>query len=105
MEIEKIIALEDAAGNEEEKKAISRARETLEEVFCLMIGDVPASVLGGERKKRDLSDVIEALRLLHRCGKKYGIHIPHPRTEEEAAMYVIHYGSEVVRNRPRDTGK
>ena len=97
-EIEKMTSIQERCTGEE-KKEIDQVIETLSVDFEAVLSDSRNYILTGEKKERNLSESIFAIKKMKRIGEKYGIEFPEVETNEQAAVYVLNFGRQIVMNR------
>ena len=98
MEVEKLNAIQEKA-QESEREAIENIKETISTDFRAMVEDTRIFLMTGEKVTRDFSNSITALRKLKVFGNQYGIEIPEINTNEEAAIYILKFGSEIIKGK------
>ena len=97
MEIAKIQNLAEKVQDEEKKKEILSAIQTLSDYFDGMLSGVPAFVMEGERRQAHGIDLVkEKLQMLHDIGKEYGVEFPDSSDIRAVKMYIIEFGKEIL---------
>ena len=96
-EIEKMTSIQEKCIGEEAKE-VSRIIETLSTDFGAVLEDSRHYILTGEKKETDLSKSIAAMQDMKRIGEKYGVEFPSIETNEQAAIYILKFGREIVIN-------
>ena len=98
MEIEKLNAIQEKV-EQSEKTIVEQIKETISTDFRAMIEDTRIFLMTGEKISRDFSNSIAALKKLKGFGDQYGIEFPEINTNEEAAIYILKFGSEIVKGK------
>lgn len=97
MEIEKMTRIQEMVSKEEAVE-IRNIINTLSNDFSGITEDSRHYILTGERVTRDFSDSIFALKRMKAYGERFGIDFPNIETDEQAAIYILKFGKEIVKS-------
>lgn len=92
MEIQKVMAVREGA-SEADKLAIDQALAVISNVFKELLDVTRHFLMTGERKEVELSEGMEALKVLK---EKVGNDFPNIETEKEAKVYIVKFGKEII---------
>ena len=97
IEIEKMTQVQKMA-TEVESKDIDHIINTLSSDFQQMLNDSRNYLLTGEKVERDWSESLRAMKKMKEYGDKYGVEFPDVETNEQAIVYVLKFGHEIVKH-------